>query len=475
MAALVIFLTCLVSPDAGARSVSQIRDAKVLRWGGDLQGGEPYVYRDPHDSDKLVGFEVDIADALARELGVRAEFIQTDWSTLVLALERDTFDIILNGLEDTAARREQLLLSAPYYRFAARLMARKNDASIGHSLDALAGIRVGTLNGSLGFELLRSRATPVVYEGCAEPYLDLVQGRIDAVLLDDIIATRYGAPHPELRVVSDLAEGTYAIGFQKDALELRDAVNAALAKLTRAGALEAILRKHGLWNERQTKLTEAIPHAQTSPSLGNQFGYFMQAAGMTLAVSSAAMAMALVLGLALAMLATYGPRGARRAVGIYVEVYRGTPVLLQLFVLYFGLAPLIRLDAMSAAILGLGMNYAAYEAEVYRAAFKAVPAGQMQAAEALGMRWSLAMRRIILPQTFRVALPNVTNDFIALLKDSSLVSAITVVELTKQMTIAAVDMRSWIVPGALTALLYLAMSYPLGLLSRRLERRLEGA
>ena len=129
---------------------------------------------------------------------------------------------------------------------------------------------------------------------------------------------------------------------------------------------------------------------------------------------------------------------------------------------------------MPAAIIGLGMNYAAYEAEVYRAGLQAVPPDQLEAALALGMRTPLALRRIVLPQAMRYALPNVANDFIALLKDSSLVSVITVVELTKQMTITSVDVRGWLLPGACCALLYFAMSYPLGRLARRLERKLEG-
>src|SRR5262249_56616363 len=111
-------------------------------------------------------------------------------------------------------------------------------------------------------------------------------------------------------------------------------------------------------------------------------------------------------------------------------------------------------------------------AELYRAGLDGVPAGQPEAALALGMSRALALRRIVLPQALRVALPGVANDFIALLKDSSLVSVITVVELTKQMTITAVDVRGWLVPGLICAGLYLALSYPLSRLARRLQRRL---
>ena len=118
------------------------------------------------------------------------------------------------------------------------------------------------------------------------------------------------------------------------------------------------------------------------------------------------------------------------------------------------------------------MNYGAYEAEVYRAGIQAVPKGQMEAAVSLGMSTSLALRRIVMPQAFRLALPSVTNDFIALLKDSSLVSVITVIELTKRTNIVAENTGSWLYPGLLCAAMYFAMGYPLSRLARRLEARL---
>src|SRR5262249_12149514 len=156
--------------------------------------------------------------------------------------------------------------------------------------------------------------------------------------------------------------------------------------------------------------------------------------------------------------------------------------LFQLYVLYYGLMDFVRTstgftagvehDAFIAAVIGLGLNYAAYEAEIFRAGLGAVPPGQLEAAHALGMSTRLAVRRVVLPQAARIALPGMTNDFISLLKDSSLVSVITVVELTKRMQITAVDVRSWLVPGIMCAALYLAMSYPLAKISLHLEKKL---
>ena len=159
----------------------------------------------------------------------------------------------------------------------------------------------------------------------------------------------------------------------------------------------------------------------------------------------------------------------------FIWVMRGTPILLQLFVLYYGIADGIRLPAFAAALLGLALNYAAYESEIYRGALEAVPVGQLEAARILGLGERQVLTLVRGPQAFRLALAPMTNDFVALLKDSSLVSVLTVLELTKQTQIFATNIGSWIIPGLLCAALYLAMSLPLAALARRLEQRWKAA
>jgi polar amino acid transport system substrate-binding protein len=456
-----------------------MRARGTLRWGGDMQGGEPYVFQDAKDG-RLVGFEVDIAEALARRLGVRAEFVQNDWAMLVPGLERGNFDVAMNGIEVTDARRGRVAFSRPYYVFTETLVVRRGDRGA-DALEDLRGRRVGTLEASLAFDLLSAvRGLEVVrYEGVEEPYLDLERGRLDAVLLDNIIAARYGLPRPTLQAAGTFGEGTYAIALRPTEPELLTAVDGALTGMVQAGELRQILERWSLWDARQPSLGDAPRPAgeDAAPRTLTAFhvGLFLRGALVTIVISASAMVLAVAGGLLLSLVRRYGPPAAQAAATVYVEVMRGTPVLLQLYVIYFGLAPILTLDAFTAAVLGLGLNYAAYEAELYRAGLEAVPAGQTEAALALGMSRGLSLRRIVLPQALRVALPGVANDFISLLKDSSLVSVITVVELTKQMTITAVDVRGWLGPGLLCAALYLAMSYPLARLARRLERRLAPA
>jgi polar amino acid transport system substrate-binding protein len=457
--------------------VARIRARGTLRWGGDVQGGEPFVSQ---SGSGLTGFEVEIADGLARRLGVRAEFAQNDWQTLIPSLERGDFDVALNGIEVTAARRARVAFTRPYYAFTETVVVRRNTDGVRNLAD-LRGQRVGTLEGSLAFDLLRGAAgvDVVLYEGVEEPYLDLERGRLAAVVLDNIIADRYGLPRETLRAAGTVGEGVYAIAVRPDQPELLRAVDGALAAMIADDELRGILVRWNLWDDRQAALagtgpTTADGGLRARLTLGD-LPLFLRGAAFTVVISALAMALAIVGGLVLSVGRRYGGRLVQSIAGVYVEVFRGTPVLLQLYVLYYGLAPVLTLDAFTAAVVGLGLNYAAYESELYRAGLEAVPVGQTEAALALGMSRWLALRRIVLPQALRVALPGVANDFIALLKDSSLVSVITVVELTKQMTITAVDVRGWLGPGLLCAALYLALSYPLARLARRLERRLAPA
>ncbi|MCA9678919.1 MAG: ABC transporter permease subunit [Kofleriaceae bacterium] len=446
-----------------------------LVWGADVSGGEPYVFEDPADPSHYIGFEVDIMDAVARRLGVKARVAQYAWSNLVPSLERGDFDVVTNGLENTAERQDRILLSRPYYVYAELLAVRAGSPY--RSLDDLRGRRVGTLNQTYAHDLLREAGVEVVlYEGDKEPYLDLAAGRIDAVLLDDIIANRSGCGVAGITCLpDDVARGTYVIGIRKADPALKAAIDAALDAMIADGELERILRTWKLWNPRQADLDVQVtqtPSVRARSFDGNQWRLFLDAAVVTLLLSIAAFALAVPVGLLLATMRVYGGPVSRGAARVYIELFRGTPVLLQLYVLYYGLAPYYSLGPVQAAILGLGLNYGAYEAEVYRGALLAIPRGQTEAAKALGLGPWLSLRHVLLPQALRLALPPMTNDFVSLLKDSSLVSSITVIELTKRMTIAAVDLRGWLVPGLACAGFYLVLSLPLSELARRLERRL---
>ncbi len=346
----------------------------------------------------------------------------------------------MNGIEITPQRQEKLLFSIPYYVYTEQLVVRKDEAGI-RDINDLKGKKVGTLSGTVAQNILTSiKGVEVkVYSGQVEPYEDLAIGRIDAVLLDLPIAAYYGKPNAKLKYAGPpVGEGFYGIAMRKTDGDLKKEIDRILAGLLKSGELKKIYEKWDMWNGTQEKLYANIGgagyvglEASKKAPLYTFFPMLLKGAGLTVLISVFSMALAVTLGLVLTILRLYGRPPLSNLASAYIEIYRGTPLLIQLFILYYGLPNIgISLSPMLAAFLGLGMNYAAYEAEIYRAGLMAVPKGQMEAALSLGMTQGLALRRVVLPQALRIATPGVTNDFIALFKDSSLVSVIAMFELT---------------------------------------------
>src|SRR4051794_17647656 len=480
---------------ASAQSVSN-----ELRWAGDPEGGAPYVEASPSDPDVLVGFDVEIADLLARGLARTPRFVFVAFAQIDQSVGRGDAEIGLSGIEDTPARRAAMAVTVPYYEFREVLAVRTADAARFRHLSDLAGRRVGTLGGTIAYEILLRAApgggiTAVSYEDDVHPYEDLVLGRVDAVLLDNVLAERRQRTRPGFVVQPESVATSHYVGvLAPPNAPLRDRIDDILRGAMRSGELEAILRKWNVWNGDQPELYrrvlagEQIPPVTTTGSdegelppvfapesvwtaTARYLPALLRASAITIVLSCLSMGLAVVLGVLIASGRVYGNRIARAALTGYVELMRGTPILLQLFVLYYGIAAAVRLPAFAAALLGLALNYAAYESEIYRGALEAVPSGQLEAARTLGFTERQVLALVRGPQAFRLALAPMTNDFVALLKDSSLVSVLTVMELTKQTQIFAANIGSWVIPGSLCAALYLAMSLPLAAAARRLERR----
>ncbi len=487
----VLFLVAVCSSVAAAQTATE------LRFGGDAEGGAPFVEADPQDPARVQGFEVDIASLVAGELGRTPRFVQVGFTSLDAATARGDFDIALSGIEDTPARRARLGVTVPYYVFREVLTVRQPDAARFRTLADLAGRRVATLGATLAFDLLQREAAErgtaiVAYEDDVHPYSDLALGRVDAVLLDAVLAARGVRRNPGLvNAETPVATGHY-VGLLAAESPLLPRVNDALRAAMADGRVEAIFRKWNMWNDDQPQLyarvvagvvpgnSAAVPSASVpDPGIGMSIWQatlrylpaLLRAALVTLLLSCVSMALAVTIGVGVASGRVYGGRPVRAILTAWVELVRGTPLLLQLFVLYFGLANIVQLPAIVAAVLALGLNYSAYESEIYRGALEAVPVGQLDAARALGLSDWQALRLVRGPQALRLALAPMTNDFVALLKDSSLVSVVTVVELTKQTSIFAANIGSWLVPGFLCAAMYLVLSLPLARMARRLERR----
>ena len=470
-----------------------------FRWAGDPEGGAPFVEADPNRPDSLVGFDVEIAGLIARSLGRSPEFVNINFTSIDQSIARGDAEIGMSGIEDTPARRATLAVTLPYYEFREVLSVRDADAPRFRALADLRGKSVATLSGTMAYEILVKAERDfglhaVAYEDDVHPYSDLVLGRVDAVLLDNVLAERRRRTMGHFVIQPQTVAIGHYVGVLAPAnAPLRDSINEALRGAMHDGTLERIFRKWNVWNDDQPRLyADLLAGKPVAPATGldpsanlttmtkweaakRYFPSLLRASLVTIVLSCLSMGLAIVLGVLIATGRVYGVRPVRAVLLGYVELMRGTPILLQLFVIYYGLAAAVRLPAFAAALLGLALNYAAYESEIYRAALEAISPGQLEVARTLGLTERQVLTLVRAPQAFRLALAPMTNDFVALLKDSSLVSVLTVFELTKQTQIFATNLGSWVIPGTLCAALYLLMSLPVAALARRLERQWKAA
>ncbi len=490
-------------------TLATIRARGALQWGGDQEGGGPFIFPDEEDPSKIIGFEVDIAEALSKYLGVRSEFSQGQWDKLLDLLDADKVDLVLNGYELMDDRVQTWDASIPYYVYGLQLMLRKNDP-VFTSWESLKTnkAKIGVLTGSAAEEHMRefcgSDCEVITYDGGTDAIREVETGKVDATLQDTPIASFYGPRFAGLQPVGEpVAPGHYVIYVRQGDTALLHAVNEAIILLIRSGELERIYRKWGMWDEQQAVLAQLAEHAQyfgynaaakaevekaemptqeevvkDVPVRGwlaieRNLGIMLESAGMTVFLSAASFPLAMLIGLLVAVGRLYGPAWLRLPLTGYVERLRGTPIMLQLYFVFFLLPEVgINIPALACGIIGLALNYSAYESEIYRAGLQAIPGGQMEAALSLGMSRTQALRRIVVPQAVRIVIPPVVNDFIALFKDTSVCSVITIVELTKRFSVLQLSTGATIELMALTAVLYMAMSYPMSLLARRIEKQL---
>ncbi|GBQ21167.1 amino acid ABC transporter permease [Acetobacter estunensis NRIC 0472] len=477
--------------------VASPASATVLKWGADGTSNVPYTFHDPSDENRMSGFEYDIMEEIGRRLGRESQFVQNDWDGLIPGLQRNFYEMVICGIEMTPEHMDAVDFSQPYYMTSERIVVRRDQAGL-DSYERLGGHVIGTVKDTLAERMMGERHDITVrgYDEESNMFADLRNKRLDAILIDGPIALFYGEADPDFRIVGPpVGHLSYGIAFAKGAnIELRHQVDAALKAMVADGTLHRILARWNLWTPEMAAWTGDYSEpgvaptewqryiAATMPTQGwrarlKRYVSFLPLIGkgavMTLAVSACAMVLAVGLGLVLALARRYGPTWVAMLATFYIEIVRGTPLLIQILFIFYGLPGLgIRLSPFVAGVIGLGLNYAAYEAENYRAGLQSVARGQMEAATALNMTHTQALRYVVVPQAFRVVVPVMTNDFISLLKDSSLVSIITLTELSQTYVRLSSTYFDYFGTGLMVGGAYLLLGLPFVRLARMAERRL---
>lgn len=432
----------------------------------------PYESVDAKNNGEIIGLDIDIAKYILGELGYELQIQSMDFSGLIAALQTGRVDFVMSGMSATEERKKSVDFSEPYY-FARNTIISK--AEFGYeSLDDLSGKIVGAQLGSI------QEAVANQVEGAAQvrklnKVADLIQeinsNRIDAAIVEDAVALDMTNSNPGLVMSflpADESDGGYAIAFPKGSPFVEE-FNQVIAEMRENGKLDELLQK---W----------FPEAKDADARGmidfsvleGYVPYILRGIGVTLLFTLVSALLGLILGSVLSLFKISGIKPLMWFATAYTSVFRGTPLLVQLTLIYYATPQLTGYDipALLAAGLAFGLNSAAYLSETIRAGIMAVDKGQREAAIALGIPYPKMMISIIFPQALRNILPALVNEVVALVKESSLVSVIGVTDLMRRADVVRADTFRSFEALLLVAAIYYVLVLILTSLARMLERRL---
>jgi lysine-arginine-ornithine-binding protein len=470
----ILLLTLFQIPTFAQTSLERVHKNGELRIGTDAT----YPPFETAEGGQFTGFDIDLASAVARELGVKANFINAGFDGIFPALQNGTFDVVISSVTITPERSATMLFSDPYYD-SGQLIAINQDRQGIATPDDLKGKNVGVqINTTAQFELEKKEGVKVAkYNTIDLALLDLRNHRIDAVVCDaPVLKYMIFQSFRELKTVGRrFTDEKFGIAIAQDGEELQQEINRALKKIRETGEYDRI---HEKWFGEAAERAAQQESLRTKPKVFDfgivrkSLSFFLRGVWLTARLALLSLALGLPIGLILALMRVQSSRLIKAPAALYVEVMRGTPLLVQILFIYFVLPYFgIYLPAFTSGVIALTLNCAAYISEIFRAGILSIDAGQMEAARALGMSYSQAMRHIILPQTFRRVVPPLTNEAIALLKDSSLVSVIGLTELARTGQELASRYAAPLTIWPVVAVFYLLLTFPLTRVAEYLERR----
>jgi len=445
----------------------------------------PYEYYDTNRGEhKIVGFDVDIANSIAQELGFKLKVMESDFSGLIPALQANRASFVMAGMTPTEERKKNVDFSIIYYEAKDTIVA-----SIGSNLKQpqdLSGKKVGVQLGTIQEQHARKIAQKVAgiqikqLNKVPEVIQEIKSKRIDAAIVEDTVAQGFAQANPELEfnVIPQEEVSGSAIAFPKGS-PLVAPFNKVLQQMKDKGELKKLATK---WFSQNTAASAA---SSTSPvpkgGLNLNFTriipdipFILQGIPLTLLFTGLSVFFGLIWGTLLSLLKISSIKPLGWFANAYTSVFRGTPLLLQLALVYYATPQLTGYDisALQAGVFTFTLNSGAYMSETIRGGIQAVDKGQSEAAMSMGVSYWLMMWDVILPQALKNILPALVNETIGLLKDSALVSTVGVVEILRSAQIVGANKYIYFEPLLFAGLIYYVLVMGLTFGASTLERRL---
>ncbi|WDF83828.1 ABC transporter substrate-binding protein/permease [Lacticaseibacillus pabuli] len=410
--------------------------------------------------NRVEGMDVEVGKQIAKDLGVKLVIKQMDFDQLLVALETNKVDMVLSGMSPTNERAKSVDFSHVYYKGGQDILVNKADAKLytkGHV--ALQNKNVGAQTGSLQYQLAKKQIKNVHVKGLSKVtdlILALKSHKVDAVNVEKPVAEAYAANDNQLVAINgkyDLGsdmQGT-AIGFHKGSKTLVTAVNKTVDKINAEDKTKDYLHTAGKYMAGNTANTSMIHY----------WKYFALGVGYTLLITAISVVIGIVLGTLFALMRLGHNKLLHSIAVAYIEFIRGTPLMVQIMFVYFGIGMIVQIPALVSGIIAVGINSSAYVAEIIRGGIDSIPTGQTEAARSLGLSANQTMRNVVLPQAVKNIWPALGNEFISLIKESSIVSIIGVTDLIYQLKVVQTATYRGIAPIAVAMVLYFVMTFSL--------------
>ena len=474
-----IFVWC-----SAASSFAASKTAEVLVVGSNVEY-YPYEFKD--SKGEVSGFDIDMMKEIAAKMGKSIVFYNMDFDALIVALQKHRIDLAISGMDITPDRLKEVNM-VPYYNN----NHRKNLAWVFWGDEAFQGvssvkellskqsINVAAQIGVFYLPYLYSVIQPEkikTFSDTMEMVMSIRYGKASCAVMEEDVALSLKDKFSDLHVlIHELPEQYRSAGvgvaIAKDNHDLTAMVEKAVAQLNADGTV-AKLRKKWFGGDGSD---ETVHRASSLRLVYTHLPTMLHGAWRTVWISFVALIMALPFGLLMGSVASdlFTCRFAKRAISLYVHVIRGTPLFVQILLIYFALPEItgLSLGPVAAGIIALLINSLAYLCEIVRGGINAIPKSQKEAAFTLGYTSKQALYYIVLPQTIRNILPALINEFVSLIKESSILMILGVEELMKvSRNIVASEMRPFEI-YITTAVIYFVITYAVSCAARKIESRL---
>ena len=442
----------------------------------------PFVFQ--NDQSKYTGIDMELIKAIAKDQGFTLEISNPGFDAAVSDVQNGNADGMIAGMTVTDARKATFDFSDPYYTTNS-ILAVQESSKIS-SYEDLKGKTVGVKNGTASQTFLEENKSKYGYKiktfsDGASMYDSLNSGSV-AAIMDDEPVIKYAIKQGRKfkTPIEGTPSGQIAFAVQKDSNpELIEMFNNGLANLKESGEYQKILDKYLSSDSDETTDSTSVDETTIWGLLQNNYKQLLSGLGVTIALALLSFAIAMVIGIIFGMFSVSPYKWLRWTAEIFVDVIRGIPLMILAAFIFWGIPNLIEsmtghqspINDFLAGTIALSLNAAAYIAEIVRGGIQAVPAGQMEASRSLGISYSKTMRKIILPQATKLMLPNFVNQFVIALKDTTIVSAIGLVELFQTGKIIIARNYQSFKMYAILAVFYLVIITLLTRFAKQLEKR----